>query len=270
MVSVSCTVPLWRACAAALSSCGDRETLVCSPAPLTHGTLWVGAWAPRSWEKGHLGLGVAVRAANLRWLCATAKSLTLRSSGQPTASRGLPLNTNVRQTTMRLPFKSFAFRQRCGVARLFVGQRFSQLAALARIRRGPLVLRRSGNMGLFASSSCKTPLASGCFKPFASYRHRGGATNRFGRRFSQLAALACMRRGPHVLRRSGSTELLASTASDAGHASGRCLGAEVGGERSPWFVRHGQSGQLALVACHGEEPNPAFKRTAHGKPWSAA
>ena len=171
---------------------------------------------------------------------------------------------------MHLAFRSFAFRQRCGAARLSVGQRFSQLAASARIRRGPLVLRRSGNMGLFASSSCKTPLASGCFKPFASCRHLGGATNRFGQRFSQPAALACMRRGPLVLRRSGSTELLASIASDAWHVSGRCLGAKVAEERSPWFVRHGQSGQLALVACHGEEPNPAFKRTAHGKPRSAA
>ena len=170
---------------------------------------------------------------------------------------------------MHLTFRSFAFRQRCGAARLFVGQRFSQLAALARIRLGLLVLRRSGSKGLFASSFCKTPLASGCTKPFASRQHRGGAMNRFGQRFLHFAALACMRRSPLVLRRSGSTRLFASTP-DAWHSLGRCLDAKVLGERSPWSGRHGQSGQLALVACHGEEPNPAFKRTAHGKPWPAA
>ena len=93
--------------------------------------------------------------------------------------------------------------------------------------------------------------------------------NRFGQRFLHFAALACMRRSPLVLRRSGSTRLFASTP-DAWHASGSALGAKILGKMSPWLVRYCQSGQLALVACHGEEPNLAFKRTAHGKPWSTA
>lgn len=74
-----------------------------------------------------------------------------------------------------------------------------------------------------------------------------------------------MRRSPLVRRRSGSTRLFAST-TDALHASGNCLSAEVVEERLPWSVRHCQSGQLALVVCHGEELSPTFSdESKYGK-----